>query len=98
MHTYEEMPRRNRIYEFCPAEKAIWDATQKVEEMGAHPLLTDAVILLGRAREKVADFVDLAPITHCPKCNSHNPTLHPAVQFEGEVQICDHDWHKTTAA
>jgi hypothetical protein len=29
-----------------------------VEIVGAHPLLTDAVVLLGQAREKVADYVD----------------------------------------
>jgi hypothetical protein len=52
-------PRRNRMDLWCPAEKAIQDATWKVEEAGAHPLLTEAVILLGQAREKVADFIEL---------------------------------------
>lgn len=31
---------------------------QLVEEAGCHVLLTDAVVLLSQAREKVADFVD----------------------------------------
>ena len=30
-----------------------------VEAAGCHPLLTEAVILLGQAHEKVADFVEL---------------------------------------
>ncbi len=30
----------------------------------------------------------------CPKCHSTAPHLHPAVQFEGEVQPCDHDFHR----
>lgn len=29
----------------------------------------------------------------CPRCNSPDPKLHPAVQFEGEVQPCAHLWH-----
>lgn len=53
-----EIPRRARIDKFTPAEKAIYDAVQIVEEMGADVLLTDAVILLQQARDKVADFVD----------------------------------------
>jgi hypothetical protein len=32
--------------------------------------------------------------SHCPRCNSPDPKRHPAMQFEGEVQICEHEWHK----
>ncbi len=31
----------------------------------------------------------------CPRCNSPQPHLHPAVQFEGEVEICTHRFHLT---
>lgn len=31
--------------------------------------------------------------TRCPRCNSPEPHLHPAVQFEGEVQPCNDSWH-----
>jgi hypothetical protein len=51
-------PRRSCINKFTPAEKAIWDAAQAVEALPAHVRLTDAVILLGQAREAVADYVD----------------------------------------
>lgn len=51
-------PRRVCIDQLTPAEFAIWAATQQVEAAGAHPLLTDAVVLLQQAREKVADWVD----------------------------------------
>lgn len=56
--TANGFPRRNRVDLWTPAERAIYDAMQAVEQMPAHPLLTDAVILLGKARDRVADFVD----------------------------------------
>lgn len=54
----DEIPRRIDLQRMTPAELAIRVATLAVEEVGAHPLLTEAVILLGQAREKVADYVD----------------------------------------
>lgn len=54
----ENISRRNKLFEFVPAEKAIWDAVQLVEDMGADVRLTNAINLLNQAREQVADFVD----------------------------------------
>jgi hypothetical protein len=54
----DEIPRRICIDRLTPAETAIRAAVDAVERAGAHPLLTDAVVLLGRARDRVADFVD----------------------------------------
>lgn len=31
----------------------------------------------------------------CPRCDSPHPHLHPAVQIEGEVETCTHDFHLT---
>lgn len=53
-----EIPRRNRIDLFIPVEKAIFSAVQMVEELPADVRLTDAVILLGKAKDAVADFLD----------------------------------------
>jgi hypothetical protein len=65
-------PRRHCLYLFTPAEKAIYDALQAVEAVGAHPLLTDAVVLLGQARDKVADYVDTQIPEHAPYTGAHN--------------------------
>lgn len=52
------IPRRCRIDLYTPAETAIAQAMEAVEAAGCHPTLTEAVILLGRAKDRVADFVD----------------------------------------
>jgi hypothetical protein len=59
MQMVDGFPRRGRIDCFTPAESAIRAALLEVEEMGAHTLLTEAVVLLDEARNKVADFVEL---------------------------------------
>ena len=33
----------------------------------------------------------------CPTCESPDQKRHPAVQFEGEVQLCRDVWHRPTA-
>jgi hypothetical protein len=53
-----EIPRRINTELFTPAETAIHQAIQAVEQLEAHPLLTDAVTLLTQAQSKVADHVD----------------------------------------
>ncbi len=52
------IPRRCDVLRNTPAELAIREAMKLVESVGAHPLLTDAVMLLEQARHKVADYVD----------------------------------------
>lgn len=53
-----DLPRRCYTDLYTPAETAIRNAIITVEAVGAHPLLTDSVVLLGRAQDKVADYVD----------------------------------------
>lgn len=55
----KEFSRRIRIDLLTPPETAIREAMLAVEAAGAHPLLTDAVGLLGQAREKVADYIEI---------------------------------------
>ena len=71
-----EIPRRSKLWKYTAEEAAIRSAILLVEEMGAHPLLTEAVILLGQAKDKVSDFVDLKSNSSqnedatCPDCGS----------------------------
>lgn len=53
-----DIPRPIDRQRWTEAEHDIQAAVDRVESMGAHELLTEAVILLGRARDKVAEFVD----------------------------------------
>ena len=50
--------RRSCIFLLTPAEKAVFDAVNAVENVGADVRLTDAVVLLQQAREKLADYFD----------------------------------------
>jgi hypothetical protein len=56
-----EIPRRCYLDKMVPAERAIYDAMQAVEAMPADVRLTDAVMLLGQAKDKVSDYVDAQP-------------------------------------
>lgn len=53
-----EIPRRCRLDLMTPAELAIVAAMDAVEALPADVRLTDAVVLLAKARDRVADFVD----------------------------------------
>lgn len=54
----DQIPRRIRLDRMSTAERLIYDAVQEVERVGADVRLTEAVILLQQARDKVADYVD----------------------------------------
>lgn len=66
-----EAPRRNRLDLNTPAEKAIYNAMQEVEKVGADVKLTEAVTLLSKARDLVADYVD---VTLSLKTEPSNPS------------------------
>jgi len=54
----ENFPRRNQLDLLTPAELAIFEAMQAVEKIGADEKLTEAVIILQKARDLVADFIE----------------------------------------
>lgn len=54
----DELPRRCYVDKMEPAELTIMKAIDIVEAMGADERLTDAVTLLGEAKDKVSDFID----------------------------------------
>jgi hypothetical protein len=53
-----EPPRRYRLDRYVQAETAIRNAMLAVESMPPDVRLTDAVVLLGMAKDSVADYVD----------------------------------------
>jgi hypothetical protein len=50
--------RRAQMQLWSPAEHAIYKAMLEVEKMDADTRLTEAVTLLGKAKDLVADFID----------------------------------------
>lgn len=52
-------PRRGRLDHMTIAELGIYTVIGTIEELGADILLTEAIVLLQQAREKVADYIDL---------------------------------------
>lgn len=50
--------RRDRIYEMIPLELLIREVIKKVEEHEAHPLLTETINFLHKAKDKVFDWYD----------------------------------------
>lgn len=55
--------RRNRLDLMKPSELAIYNAMQEVEKIGASEKLTEAIILLGKAKDLVSDFIDETDLT-----------------------------------
>lgn len=79
-----EIPRRIRLDLNTPAEKSIYDAIQEVEKAGADVKLTEAVILLGKAKDLVSDYVD-------SKCkHDYECTLDTDEWSSYKCKKCDH--------
>lgn len=51
-----DFPRRNCIDLHTPCEKAIFDAIQELEKIGADETLTEALNLLIKAKDLVSDY------------------------------------------
>lgn len=51
-------PRRNDVNQQTLPEQQITAAISTVESLDAHPKLTEASVLLQKARDLVADYVD----------------------------------------
>lgn len=85
-------PRRIRADLWTPAEHAIANAVAAVEAAGAHPALTDAVVLLGQARERVADFVDAQ--MQSEKASPPDPCGHTGLCVRPKGHDGDHANHR----
>lgn len=86
-HTHgKHNPRRNCVLCATPAEAAIRQAMEAVEAAGCDERLTAAVVLLGQAKDRVADFVEAAL---CPNCGKPGPHFVPPSLGEPGFYICE---------
>ena len=93
-----DSPRRCHIYEFVPAEKAIWDAVQEVEKMPADVRLTNAVLKLQEAREWVADFVDdVKEADHYPRPIKEPNAKETVIEFQKWTDLNGWFWYQNPA-
>lgn len=53
-----KISRRNRMDLMIPTEKTIQEVVWEVEKLGADTKLTEAVILLGKAKDLISDYTD----------------------------------------
>jgi len=58
MGAVNDFPRRNRLDLNTPTELAIHEAIQQIERMPANEKLTEAVVILIKAKSLVSDYVD----------------------------------------
>lgn len=52
------LPRRAILFQMKPEEAGLLHLTKEIERIVADTRLTDAVVLLGQAREKLGDYFD----------------------------------------
>jgi hypothetical protein len=99
----DDFPRRNKLWLMTQAEVMIYLAMGEVEKMGADVKLTEAVTLLAKAKDAVADFVDNIKEDYdkihdvhyyvCPDCgrtallNDTSP-----IWYHQEVTVLNYHW------
>lgn len=77
---------------YSASERARQDRSELagLREAAAKPI--DMLIFCPECGMQHIDRPD-APNSKCPSCDSPQPNLHPAVQYEGEVQPCKDPFH-----
>lgn len=102
-HSDEEKHRRIEALPTGVSLRAALDNERLVSRVTDNALLTvkaelaEAQAEVERLKDGLntiaAVLIDAATPDKCPRCESPSPERHPATAWEGEVQICPHEWH-----
>lgn len=82
-----DFPRRNQVDKMLPAEKLIFDAMQEIEKLGADEKLTDAQILISKAKNLIGDYIDAHPELLPSEETNTNETENPPENGNGGVEV-----------
>lgn len=67
-------------------------ATRALMALAKEALLEGSAVIRDNA-ERLEKHVAASGDGRCPRCDSPAPKLHPAIQWEGEVHLCNDPWH-----
>jgi hypothetical protein len=87
--TRNGLPRRNYQDLHTPVERHLRELVLEIEQLGADPLLTDAVMLLDKASHKLADWLEGE--------TGNTPSVEPSCSESGSVLTCVYCGHEYPA-
>ena len=83
--------RKDATLDYCGPGQRKWGCTEPATSSKEHFHRTCGTCSFFWT-EEVPEKGDAAS-ERCPTCDSPSRELHPAVQHEGEVQVCRNPWH-----
>lgn len=93
-----ELDREERAFRvarlrIAALEKKLGEARKAIRDLYSETTGEKAIVIFNRALAALSATPPAQQPEKCPTCESPSPHLHPAMQYEGEVQPCRNSWH-----